>query len=89
MEHLGFALSIATRKDEYPMHFAEMFVDSSVGFEYFSMLYGYFIYNQIFISDEVVPKMAFRCLEASGNYEWVVMPFDLKNVGETYQRVMN
>lgn len=31
----------------------------------------------------------FRCLEALGTYEWVVMPFVLKNVGATYQRAMN
>ena len=34
-------------------------------------------------------KKAFRCPGAIGIFEWVVMPFGLKNVGATYQRAMN
>ncbi|XP_072086771.1 uncharacterized protein [Arachis hypogaea] len=36
-------------------------------------------YNQIFIAEDDVSKTAFRCLGALGTYEWVVMPFGLKN----------
>ena len=36
-----------------------------------------------------MPKIAFRSPGAIGTYEWVVMPFSLKNVGATYQRAMN
>lgn len=36
-----------------------------------------------------VPKTTFCCPEALGTYEWVVMPFGLKNDGVTYQREMN
>ena len=71
------------------MPIAEMFIDSAAGFEYLSMLDGYSRYNQIFIVEDDVPKTAFRCLGALGTYEWVVMPFGLKNVGEMYQRAMN
>src|SRR3954466_1688364 len=71
------------------MPMAEMLVDFATGYEYLSMLDGYSGYNQIFIAEEDVPKTAFRCLGAIGAYEWVVMPFGLKNAEETYQRAMN
>lgn len=82
-------LNTTTPKDEYSMLVAEMLVDSAVGHEYLSMLDGYSGYNQIFIVEEDVPKIAFRCLGALCAYEWEVMPFVLKNVGVTYQRAMN
>ncbi|XP_050919286.1 uncharacterized protein LOC127136808 [Lathyrus oleraceus] len=74
-------LNAATPKDEYPMPVAEMLVDSAAGYEYLSMLDGYSGYNQIFIAEEDVSKTAFRCPGAIGTYEWIVMPFGLKNAG--------
>jgi len=46
------------------------------------MLDGYLGYNQIFIAEEDVSKTTFRCPGALGCYEWLVMPFGLKNVGK-------
>lgn len=82
-------LNKATPKDEYPIPVAEMFVDSEVGHEYLSMLYGYYRYNQIVITNDDVPKTTLRCPGALGIYEWVIMPFGFKNVGTKYQREMN
>jgi len=73
----------------YPMPVAEMVVDSAAGFKYLGMLDGYLGYNQIFIVEEDVSKTAFRCPGALGCYEWLVMPFGLKNAGATYQRAIN
>ena len=41
------------------------------------------------MAEEDIAKTAFRCLDAIGLFEWVVMTFGLKNVGATYQRAMN
>lgn len=68
---------------------AEMLSDSAAGHEYLSMLDGCSRYNQIFIAEEDVPKITFRCPGALGPYERVVMPFGIKNAGATYQREMN
>jgi hypothetical protein len=40
------------------------------------------------MTEEDISKMTFRCTSFIGLFEWV-MTFDLKNVGATYQRVMN
>lgn len=54
-------LNAAHPKDEYPVYFTEMLVESAAGFEYLSMLDGYYGYNQIFIADEDVLKTVFPC----------------------------
>lgn len=46
-------------------------------------------YNQIYIAEEEVHKTSFKWPKSIGTFEWVVMPFDLKNTGAKYQRAMN
>ncbi|KAM1682957.1 hypothetical protein TB2_033675 [Malus domestica] len=54
-----------------------------------SFMDGHAGYNQIFIAEADVHKTTFRCPKALETYEWVVMAFDLKNTGATYQHAMN
>lgn len=71
------------------MPMADLLVDGAAKHELLSFIDSHTRYNQIFITENDVHKMAFRCPEAIGTYEWVIMPFDLKNAGATYQRAMN
>ncbi|GKV34835.1 hypothetical protein SLEP1_g43177 [Rubroshorea leprosula] len=82
-------INLATPKDEYPMPIADLLVDGATRHRILSFMDGHSGYNQIFIAEEDIPKTAFRFPRAIGTYEWVVMPFGLKNVGATYQRAMN
>jgi len=82
-------LNLATPKDEYPKPVAEMLVDSATSFEYLSMLDGYSGYNRIYIAEEDVSKIVFRCPRALSCYQWILMHFGLKNDGACYQRAMN
>jgi hypothetical protein len=82
-------LNKATPKDEYPMPIANMLINNASGHRVISFLDGNAGYNQIFMSEEDMSKMAFRCPGFIGLLEWVVMTFGLKNAGATYQRAMN
>jgi hypothetical protein len=82
-------LNRATLKDEYPMHVADLLIDSSSGNKMIIFLDGNAGYNQIFQAKEDVSNTAFHCLRFIGLFEWVVMTFGLKNAGATYQRAMN
>lgn len=82
-------LNKATPKDEYPMPIADLLVDAASGHKIISFKDGNASYNQIFMAEEDIYKIAFRCPGAISLYEWVVMTFGLKNAGATYQRAMN
>jgi hypothetical protein len=82
-------LNRANPKDEYPMPIADMLVNDSSGHKVVSFLDGNARYNQIFMAEEDMYKMAFRCPGFVGLFEWVIMTFGLKNVGAIYQRAMN
>ena len=82
-------INMATPKDEYPMPVADLLVDEASGYKVLSFMDGHSSYNQIFIAESDIYKTAFRCPGSIGTFEWVVMPFGLKNAGATYQRTMN
>jgi hypothetical protein len=80
---------MVTPKDEHPMLVVDLLVDGESGYKVLSFMDGHSGYDQIFIAKSNVYKTAFRCPGSIGTFEWVVMPFGLKNAGTTYQRVMN
>ena len=82
-------LNKATLMDGYPMPIADMLVDAAAGHKVISFMDGNTGYNQIFMAEEDIHKTAFRCPGHLGLFEWVVMTFELKNAGATYQRAMN
>jgi hypothetical protein len=77
-------LNKATLKDEYPMPIADMLIKNASGHRVISFLDGNAGYNQIFMDEEDMSKMAFRCPGFISLFEWVVMAFGLKNAGATY-----
>ena len=71
------------------MPIADMLVDSTTNNELLSFMDDFSRYNQILIVVDDIFKTAFRCLGSLRAFEWMVMPFGLKNDGATYQRAMN
>ena len=78
-------LNVATPKDVYVMPIADMLVDSTL----LSFINGFYGYNQILIVVDDISKTAFRCPGSLETFEWLFMPFGLKNTNATYQRVIN
>ena len=66
-----------------------MLVDFTTNNELLSFMDGFSSYNQILIVVEDILKTTFRCPGSIGTFEWLVMPFGLKNVSTTYHRAMN
>ncbi|KAM1702096.1 hypothetical protein ACFXTN_025274 [Malus domestica] len=78
-------LNLATPKDEYRMPISDLLIDAAANHKILSFMDGHAGYNQIFIAEANVYKIVFRCLGALSTYDWVVMPFGLKNTSATYQ----
>jgi hypothetical protein len=82
-------LNRATPMNGYPMLVADLLVDAAAGHKVISFRDGNAGYNKIFMAVEDVAKTAFRCPGHIGLFDWIVMTFELKNAGATYQRAMN
>ena len=63
---------------------ANMLVDDIANNKLLSFMDCFSGYNHILIAVEDIPKTAFRCPSSIGTFEWLVMPFGLKNAGATY-----
>ena len=64
-----------------------MLVDAMVGHELLSFMDAYSGYNQIMMHPNDQEKTSF--VTERGIFCYEVMPFELKNVGATYQRLVN
>ncbi|KAL0403666.1 UNVERIFIED_CONTAM: Retrovirus-related Pol polyprotein from transposon gypsy [Sesamum radiatum] len=80
-------LNKACPKNPYPLPRIDLLVDSTAGYELFSMMDAYQGYHQIFMAEEDRIRTSF--ITDQGIYCYNVMPFGLKNAGATYQRLVN
>ena len=79
-------LNKACPKDSFPMPQIDQLVDATAGHPWMSFLDAFQGYHQIPLALEDQEKTAF--VTPTRNYYYKVMPFSLKNVGSTYQRMM-
>ncbi|KAL2228389.1 UNVERIFIED_CONTAM: Retrovirus-related Pol polyprotein from transposon opus [Sesamum indicum] len=77
----------ACPKDPYPLPRIDVMVDSTAGFEMFSMMDAYQGDHQIYMVEEDRDKTSF--ITEKGIYCHNMMPLGLKNAGATYQRLVN
>lgn len=80
-------LNKAYPKDNFPLPRICQLIDSLVGHERMSFLDACSGYNQIRMNKEDEEHTSF--ITPLGLYCYIVMPFGLKNVGATFQRLVN
>jgi hypothetical protein len=80
-------LNNACLKDSFPLPHVSALVDSTAGYELLSFMDAFSGYNQIFMHPFDQENIAF--IIDRGLYCYKVMHFGLKNVGATYQRLVN
>nr|KYP46551.1 Transposon Ty3-I Gag-Pol polyprotein [Cajanus cajan] len=80
-------LNKACPKESYPLSSIDRLVDSASGHALLSFLDAYSGYNQIMMYPSDEEHTAF--ITDHANFCYRVMPFSLKNVGATYQRLMD
>ena len=78
-------LNKACPKDSFPLPRIDQLV--TVGHKLLTFMDAFSGYNQIKMDEEDQEKTAF--ITSQGLYCYKVMPFGLKNVGATYQRLVN
>ena len=77
----------ACPKDSFPLPRIDLIVDATTGHELLSFMDSFSGYNQISMDPNDQEKTSF--VTGQGTYYYRVMPFGLKNVGATYQRLIN
>ena len=79
-------LNKACPKDPFSVPRIDQLVDATIGHSRMSFLDAFQGYHQIPLALDDQERTAF--VTPIGNYHYKVMPFGLKNVGATYQRMM-
>ena len=74
-------------KDEFPLSNMDLLIDSAMENAMFSFMDGFSGYDKIQMAPKDAEKTAFRTLIR--NFYYTVMPLRLKNVGATYQILVN
>ena len=74
-------------KDSYPLPHIDQLLDTTAGHKLLSFIDAFSRYNQIRMDDANQEKTSF--VTSQGLFCYKVMPFDLKNAGATYQRLVN
>ena len=80
-------LNRACPKDSFPLPRIDQLVDFIAGHKLLIFMDAFSGYNQIKMAEEDQEKTTF--ITSQGLYCYKVMPFKLKNVGVTYQRLVN
>jgi hypothetical protein len=77
----------ACTEDNYPTPFVDQIVEDCAGNEIFSLMDGFFDYNQnnILPADQHQTAFIFPC----GTFAYRKLPFSLKNIGVTFQHAMS
>ena len=79
-------LNRAIPKDNFPLPQIDTLINNIMTNMFFSFMDGFSGYNQIKMAEEDKAKTALTT--HWGTYAYDIMPFELKNVGATYQRAM-
>ena len=74
-------------KESFPLPRIDLIVETTTGHELLSFMDAFSGYNQISMDPNDQKKTSF--VTGQGTYCYRVMPFRLKNVGATYQRLVN
>ena len=80
-------LNKACPKDSFPLPSIDQLVNALIGYHVLSFKDAFSGYNQIMMDPADQEKMTF--ITDEGLYCYRIIPFGLKNIGATYQRLVN